>query len=150
MVVYIYYITAAGNSISSQLGSSAQGNRYCTAKAGGMARPSRTKSHLSGHSPPASRVGPALYPSASLDAPSVRALYTSQVDKMQPKGRHSACGRREGGEGIKNNTASKETLPRNTERFDICVQGGTIYLEKNPGSSGQFFMQYFNPQQIPT
>jgi hypothetical protein len=28
MVVYIYYKTAAGNSISSQLGSSSQGNRY--------------------------------------------------------------------------------------------------------------------------
>jgi hypothetical protein len=28
MVVYIYYITAAGNSISCQLGSSCQNNRY--------------------------------------------------------------------------------------------------------------------------
>ncbi len=53
MVVYIYYITAARNSISSQLGSSCQGNRYCTEKAGGTARPSRTKSDLSGRSPPA-------------------------------------------------------------------------------------------------
>jgi hypothetical protein len=39
-------------------------------KAGGTAHPSRTKSHLPGHSPEASqvcrRVGPALYPSASL------------------------------------------------------------------------------------
>jgi hypothetical protein len=34
MVVYIYYITAAGNSISSQLGSSCQGNRYSTKRAG--------------------------------------------------------------------------------------------------------------------
>ncbi len=38
--------------------------RYCMEKAGGTARPSRTKSHLPGHSPPASqagsRVGPAI------------------------------------------------------------------------------------------
>jgi hypothetical protein len=37
---------------------------YCTEKAGGTARPSHTKSHLQGPSPPASqagrRVGPAL------------------------------------------------------------------------------------------
>ncbi len=51
--VYIYYLTAAGNSISTQLGSSCQSNRYGTEMAGGTARPSRTKSHLSGHSPPA-------------------------------------------------------------------------------------------------
>jgi hypothetical protein len=54
----------AGYSISSLLGSSCQGNRYGTEKAGGTARPSRTKSHLPGHAPPASqagrRVGPAL------------------------------------------------------------------------------------------
>ncbi len=37
MVVYIYYITAAGNSISSQLSSSLQGCRYGKAKAGGTA-----------------------------------------------------------------------------------------------------------------
>ncbi len=64
MVEFIYYITAAGNSISAQLGSSCQGNRYGTEKAGGVARPSRTKSHLVGHSPLASqggrRVGPSL------------------------------------------------------------------------------------------
>jgi hypothetical protein len=63
-VVYIYYITAAGNSISSQLGSFCQGNQYGMEKAGGMAHPSKTKSHLPGLSPPAShagsRVGPAL------------------------------------------------------------------------------------------
>ncbi len=41
MVVYIYYLTAAGKSISSQLGSSCQGNRYGTEKVGGMARPSQ-------------------------------------------------------------------------------------------------------------
>jgi hypothetical protein len=56
-------VTAAGNSISSQLGSSCKGNRYSTVKAGGTVRPSRT-SHLPGHSPLASqagrRVGPAL------------------------------------------------------------------------------------------
>ncbi len=66
MVVCVpYNVTAAGDSISTQLGSSCQGNRYGTEKAGGTARPSRTKSHLLGHSPPASqagrRVGPALY-----------------------------------------------------------------------------------------
>jgi hypothetical protein len=43
MVVYIYYITAAGNSTISQLGSTCQGNRYGTEKAGGTARPLRTK-----------------------------------------------------------------------------------------------------------
>ncbi len=35
MVVYIYYITAAGNSISLQLGSSCQGNWYGMEKSGG-------------------------------------------------------------------------------------------------------------------
>jgi hypothetical protein len=68
--VYIYNITAARNSVSSKLGSSCQGNRYSTEKTSGTARLSRTKSHLPGHSPPASqagrRVGPALYPSVSL------------------------------------------------------------------------------------
>ncbi len=42
-----------------------QGNRYGKEKVGDTARPPRTKSHLPGHSPPASkagrRVGPALY-----------------------------------------------------------------------------------------
>jgi hypothetical protein len=60
----VYYITAAGNSVSSQLDSSCQGNRYGKEKAGCTARPSRTKSHLPGHSPPVGqagrRVGPAL------------------------------------------------------------------------------------------
>jgi hypothetical protein len=41
-VVYIYYLTAAGNSVSSQLGSSCQGNRYGTEKAGGRYGPSIT------------------------------------------------------------------------------------------------------------
>jgi hypothetical protein len=71
MVLYFDYITAAANSISSQLGTSCQGSRYGIVKAGGTARPSRTKSHLQGHSPhPVSqagrRIGPALLPSASL------------------------------------------------------------------------------------
>jgi hypothetical protein len=70
LIVYILYITAAGNSISSQLGSTYLGNRYGTEKAGGTVRPSRAKSHLPGGSPPASqagrRVGSALWPSASL------------------------------------------------------------------------------------
>jgi hypothetical protein len=35
------------------MGSSYQGNRQGTEKAGGTARPSHTKSHLPGHSPPA-------------------------------------------------------------------------------------------------
>jgi hypothetical protein len=64
LYMYIYYTTAAGNSISSHLGSSCQGNWYSTEKAGGTDRPSRTKSNLPGHSPPANqggrRVGPAL------------------------------------------------------------------------------------------
>jgi hypothetical protein len=66
MVVYIYYIhTAAGNPINTQLASSCQGGWYGTEKAGGgTVRPSRIKSHLPGHFPPASqagrRVGPAL------------------------------------------------------------------------------------------
>jgi hypothetical protein len=42
--------SAAGNSVSSQLGSSCQGNQDGTEKA----RPSRTKSHLPDHSSPAS------------------------------------------------------------------------------------------------
>jgi hypothetical protein len=50
MVVYIYYISADGNSFRSQLGSSCQGNWYGTEKAGGKARPSHAKSHLLGHS----------------------------------------------------------------------------------------------------
>ncbi len=33
------------------------GNRYCTEKAGGTARLSRTKAHLPGHSPPDSQSG---------------------------------------------------------------------------------------------
>ncbi len=68
--VHLLCITAAGNSISSQLGSSCQGCRYGVEKESGNARPSRTESHLPGHSPPASQadrlVGPALYPSASV------------------------------------------------------------------------------------
>jgi hypothetical protein len=60
-----YNATAAGDYISTQLDSSCQGKRYGTEKAGGTARPSRTKSHLLGHFPLASqegrRVGPALY-----------------------------------------------------------------------------------------
>jgi hypothetical protein len=44
MVVYIYYSTAAANSISSQLGSSCQGNRYGTEKTDGTARLSHKKS----------------------------------------------------------------------------------------------------------
>ncbi len=61
LFVYIYY-TAAGNFISSQLGSSYEGKRYSTEKAGDT--PLWTKSQLRGHSPQASqagrRVGPAL------------------------------------------------------------------------------------------
>ncbi len=65
MVEYIDY-KAAGNSISSQLGSSCQGNRYGTEKASGMDRPSCTKTHMPGHSPPASkRAGVLDQPSAS-------------------------------------------------------------------------------------
>ncbi len=53
--VVLSTFTAAGNSISTQLGSFCQDNRYCTKKASGSARPSRTKSHLSGHSSLASQ-----------------------------------------------------------------------------------------------
>ncbi len=57
------YITADGHSISSQLGSSCQGNRYGTKKAGDTARPSCTKSDLPVYSPSdiqaGRRVGPA-------------------------------------------------------------------------------------------
>ncbi len=53
MVVYIYCITSAENSFSSQLGSSCQGNRYgMVEKASDTARPSHTKSHRPGSSPP--------------------------------------------------------------------------------------------------
>ncbi len=70
-VVYIYNITAARDSISSQLANSWQGNLgKGLEKAGSTARPSRTKSHQQGHFHPDSqagrRVGPALLPSASL------------------------------------------------------------------------------------
>jgi hypothetical protein len=47
-VQYMYYITAAENSISSQLGSSYQGNWYGTEKGGVTTRPSHSKSHLPG------------------------------------------------------------------------------------------------------
>ncbi len=63
MVVYIYYVTAARNSVRSQLGSSCQGNRYGTEKAGALAR---TKSHLPGHSPPASMAAALLGQPSSL------------------------------------------------------------------------------------
>jgi hypothetical protein len=45
------------NSITSQLCSFCQGNRYGMEKAGGMACLSHTKSHLPAHSPPASQAG---------------------------------------------------------------------------------------------
>ncbi len=48
MVVNIYYITAAGNAISSQLGSSCPGISYSTARQAETDRPSRTKSHPAG------------------------------------------------------------------------------------------------------
>jgi hypothetical protein len=38
-------------------GSFCQGNRYGMEKKDGTARPSRTKSHLPGHSPPARQAG---------------------------------------------------------------------------------------------
>jgi hypothetical protein len=55
MVVHIYYISAAGNSISSQLGSSYQGNRYVWKRQ--AVRPiHHVQNHtLPGHSPPAAR-----------------------------------------------------------------------------------------------
>ena len=62
MAVYIYFIIAARNFASSQLGSSCKGNRYCTEKADGTTRPSRTKLSLRGHSPPA-RGGPPCWTS---------------------------------------------------------------------------------------
>jgi hypothetical protein len=42
--MYIVFITAARNSVSSQLGSCCQGNLYVTEKADGTPRPSHTKS----------------------------------------------------------------------------------------------------------
>ncbi len=68
MVVYIYYLTTAGNSLSSQLGSSCQGNRNGTENAGGMARPSHTKSHLPGHSSTARQAGRRIVPALLLPA----------------------------------------------------------------------------------
>ncbi len=62
LCVYIFYTTAAGNSISSQLGSSCQGNRYGVERAGSTARPSRTKSHLPSQSPPVSQAGSRIGP----------------------------------------------------------------------------------------
>ncbi len=64
LCTFTIHITAAGNSVSTQLGSSCQGIRYGTEKPGGTTRPSHTKSHLLGHSPSAiqagRRAGPAL------------------------------------------------------------------------------------------
>ncbi len=68
MVMYIYQITAAENSISWQEGSPCQGNEYGMEKAGGTSI--TFKITPAGHSPLVSqagrRVGPALWPSASL------------------------------------------------------------------------------------
>jgi hypothetical protein len=61
--MYIYYITGAGNSISSQLGSSCQGNRNSTEKAGGTARPSMPCHY---HSSPARRAAVLGQPSSLL------------------------------------------------------------------------------------
>ncbi len=81
--MYRYYITAAGNSISLQLGSSCQGNRYGTENSVSMAHPPRTKSHLPVHSPPVSqagrRVGPSLKPLASFAIAVKRLSYLSRV-----------------------------------------------------------------------
>ncbi len=89
MVVYIYYITAAGNSISSQLGSSCQGNWYGMENAGCAARLSHAKSHLPVHSPPASqmgrRSGPGLKPSASTVT---RTFSFKEKKKDRTKGAH--------------------------------------------------------------
>ncbi len=65
MVMYIYQITAAENSISWQQGSPCQGNEYGMEKAGGTAVHHVQNHTLLGHSPPVSqaagrRVGPAL------------------------------------------------------------------------------------------
>ncbi len=57
---YIYYITAAFQLAA--VGSSCQGYRYGTEKASSTARSSRTKKHLPGHSPPASRAGRRVEP----------------------------------------------------------------------------------------
>jgi hypothetical protein len=65
-------------STSSQLGSSWQGNRHGTEKAGVKARPSRTKSHLPGHSPPASQRA------ALLDQPSKIQLHCCQTADLRP------------------------------------------------------------------
>ncbi len=66
LVLYIYYTTAAGNAISSQLLS---GQMVRSGKSVSTDRPSQCKSHLPGHSPQLSwggrRVGPALHDNAS-------------------------------------------------------------------------------------
>ncbi len=66
VVLYIYYMTAAGNAIGLQLGSSVRATGYGTEKAGCTVRPS----HLPGNSSLASqagrRVGPANKPLTSL------------------------------------------------------------------------------------
>ncbi len=59
----VYNITAAGNSISSQLGSSCHGNRYGAEKASDTARPLRKNSHLSGYSSPVGQAGPPCWAS---------------------------------------------------------------------------------------
>ncbi len=62
VIVYIYYITAARNSISLQLGTSCRDSRYGKEKAGGTVRPSRKKSHLPGRSSAASQAGRRVEP----------------------------------------------------------------------------------------
>ncbi len=63
LCTFTVHITAVGNSFSPQWWAApGEGNRYGTEKAAGTARPSRTKRHMPGHSPLASKLGRSVGP----------------------------------------------------------------------------------------
>ncbi len=53
LVVYIYFLTAAGHGISSQLSSTCLGRQCGSSRAGGKDSPLHYKTHMTGHSPQA-------------------------------------------------------------------------------------------------
>jgi hypothetical protein len=60
--MYIYYITAAGIPSARSLAAPVRAIGTVQKRQGGMARSSRTKSPMSGHSPPASHAGRRVVP----------------------------------------------------------------------------------------
>ncbi len=122
---------------SSQFCSSCRSNRYSTEMAGGTARPSRIKSHLPGHSPPASqagrRVGLALQPLASMSVrqSNARVDFIPKSGTMNLATGLSVCDRH--CEYFRQ--FSRETLLR-SERKDERKCGGVmqLYLSKMAGN----------------